>query len=49
VPVLIGVLVATTGGEEDESGMGGFGDYGYLEPASGDLVALEVASIGAMR
>jgi hypothetical protein len=49
VPVLIGVLVATTGGEEDESGMGGFGDYGYLEPSSGDLVALDVTSIGAMR
>jgi hypothetical protein len=49
VPVLIGVLVATTGGEEDESGMGGFGDYGYLEPSSGDLVALDVTSIGAMQ
>ena len=29
--VLIGVLVATTGAEEDESGMGGFGDYGSIE------------------
>lgn len=31
IPVLVGVLVATTGAEEDESGMGGFGDYGAIE------------------
>jgi hypothetical protein len=29
--------------------MGGFGDYGYLEPSSGDLVALDATSIGAMQ
>lgn len=31
IPVLVGVLVATTGAEEADDGMGGFGDYGMIE------------------
>ena len=45
IPVLIGVLVATTGAEEDESGMGGFGDYGSIEFDAPSQTTMEVREL----